>query len=76
MCGSICNADPILHEPTGQHRMERWMRCDACGSLQIWTERCTADGTPTGEFVPNPRPRVLRGAEATAWLFDRELATA
>lgn len=72
MCGSINNGPAGLHEPTKQYRLERWMSCDACGSVQVWTEVCAPDGTPLGEFVSNPSPRRLRGREAARWIAERQ----
>jgi hypothetical protein len=77
MVGSISNADPELHQPTNQCRLLRWFQCDACGAVQVWTELCTPDGSPLGEFVANPSPAILRGADAARFLADkRELAGA
>ena len=76
MCGSIRNGAPELHQPTGRLRMERWMHCEACGSVQAWMEWCAADGTPLGEFVSNPAPKLYRGAEAGRFVADHELARA
>jgi hypothetical protein len=75
MCGSIANGTPELHEPTGRYRVERWFKCDACNAVQVWLETCAPDGTPLGEFVANPAPRLLRGPEAVRWMADHsELA--
>lgn len=71
MCGSIHNGPPAVHEITGQWSLERWATCDACGSLQAWGEYCTPDGIPSGRYVSNPPPRMLRGAEAARWLAER-----
>jgi len=77
MCGSVVNGDIELHGATNRTRMGRWMECEACGALQHWTEYCTADGIPLGEYVSNPPPRVLYGAQAAAWMAERrELAGA
>jgi hypothetical protein len=71
LCGDIDHGEPFLHEHTKQFRVERWFRCESCGSLQVWLELCAPDGAPSGEFVSIPKPRILRGAEASAWLADR-----
>lgn len=68
MCGSIGNGEPELHEASGQWRMDRWARCDACGTLMVWSQVATPDGTPLGQFVSNPPPRMLRGREADHWI--------
>lgn len=68
MCGSIVNGEPVLHEPTRRVWIERHMICDGCGTLTVWREVATPDGTPTGELIPVPPPRMLRGAEASRWL--------
>lgn len=75
MVGSIHNGEPVLHEPTNQFRVTRWFQCEACSAVQVWTEVSAPDGTPLGEFVANPAPKLLRGAEAAAWLAEhREMA--
>jgi hypothetical protein len=71
MVGSIHNGEAALHQATNQFRITRWFECDACGALQVWTELCTPDGSPLGEFVANPPPKILRGADATAFLAER-----
>ena len=71
MCGSIRNGEPAEHEGTAQWRLERWTSCDACDSLTIWVEVCTPDGSPLGQYVANPAPKLLRGREASAWLSQR-----
>jgi hypothetical protein len=73
MCGSIVNGEPELHAETRTVRIQRWMECPACGSVQVWTELCTADGTPLGEFVSNPAPRLLRGRDASRWLAEHRV---
>jgi len=71
LCGSIHNGEHFLHEQTGKVRVERWMECDACGIVTHWFEVATADGSPLGELIPNPRPRMLRSADAKAFLADK-----
>lgn len=75
MCGSIHNGEPFAHDASGKIRIERWMECEACGSLTVWLEVAAADGTPLGEFVSNPPPRVMRGLAATQWVGDHAVAT-
>lgn len=70
MCGSIHHGEPELHEATAQWRILRWFQCDACAGLQIWYECCAPDGSPLGTFIANPKPRLLRGAEASLWLSE------
>ena len=75
MCGSVTNGEPELHAATGQLRMQRWFVCETCGTLTVWLERCTDDGTPLGEYIPNPPPRMMDGAEAARFMRERrELA--
>lgn len=76
LCGSIEQGEPSLHEFTGKQRVERWMRCDACGTLTVWFEVAHPDGSPTGEICAHPKPRMLRGTDAALWLADRSLQTA
>lgn len=71
LCGSTSNTAPAFHAASQCWRITRWATCDACGSLQVWGEVASEDGTPTGVFVANPPPRVMRGAEAAAWLAER-----
>lgn len=71
MCGSIINSTPALHEPTSQYRLQRWFCCDGCSAVQVWWEVCDADGTPLGQFVANPPPKMLRGADALRWLEEQ-----
>lgn len=71
MCGSIHNGEPALHAYTALWRLDRWARCPCCATLLAWTEICAPDGTPLGEYVANPPPRMLRGREATHWLAER-----
>jgi hypothetical protein len=68
MVGSVHNGPPQLHEPTRQYRVERWMECEACGILQTWFEFAAPDGTPLGQFVAHPPPRLLRGTDALRFL--------
>lgn len=76
MCGSIHHDPPEFHGATTRYRMTRWMVCDACGVLQVWLEWCSPDGTPSGKFVANPRPRLLWGHEASAWLAEHRAGVA
>jgi hypothetical protein len=76
LCGSIEQGEVFLHEFTGKQRVERWMKCDSCGTLTVWHEVVHPDGSPTGEVCAHPKPRMLRGAEASAWLADRSLQSA
>ncbi len=71
VCGSIHNGEPTAHEATGKFRLERWMRCDVCGTVTVWQEVCTSDGSPLLEFVSYPAPRMIRGAEAALWAAER-----
>lgn len=72
MAGSIHTGPAIAHEPTGRFHVERWMHCDACGIVQVWHEVAASDGMPLGEVRPVPQPKVLRGAEASAWIAEHE----
>ena len=72
--GSIPSGEPSLHDFTGKWRVERWMLCDACGTLTHWYEVSTPDGSPTGEIVAHPRPRMLHGAEASAFMAEKRRA--
>lgn len=76
MAGSIHTGPAIAQEGTGRFYVERWMRCDACGAVQAWNELATAEGTPLGEFCAVPRPRVMRGVEAGAWMVEHGEAIA
>ena len=73
-CGEINHGQPVLHEPTRRHRIERWFACESCGAVQVWWEHCTEDGTPLGEFVVVPKPKILRGQESEEWLRRRSLS--
>jgi hypothetical protein len=70
MIGSIHTGDPEYVTLIGQHVVNRWMDCDACGSVTVWREVAAEDGTPLGRFLPTPR--VLRGSQRAAWLRDQK----
>jgi hypothetical protein len=71
MCGSIEEGDVEAHA-AGGFRRQRWFRCDQCGALQVWFQYCLAGGELLPGIVPSPKPRILRGAEANAFLEDHE----
>lgn len=73
MIGSIHTGEPEYVPLIGQHAVERWMDCDACGSVTIWRETAAEDGTPLGRFLPTPR--MLRGSQRAAWLRNQESLT-
>ena len=74
MCGSIHGGEPEQHPATNRWRVERWARCEACGTLTVWWEWCAADGLPSGVLVAVPRPRMLQGREADQWVKGQKLA--
>lgn len=71
MCGSIEHDAPVFHEGTREYQMLRWMRCDACGALTVWSEVVTSDAQPLGRLVQIPRPQVMYGEEAAGWLEEK-----
>ena len=66
--GSIAGATPRYHVAAGTTVVDRGMCCPACEHVTAWTELCADDGTPRGEYLSEPPPRVLRGADEQAWL--------
>ena len=71
MCGDIACGHPTYHASTQRWQVERWMHCETCGAVQLWTEVCTPDGVPLGQYVAHPQPRLLRGPAAQGWLANR-----
>lgn len=71
MAGSIHTGPVTAEVETTRFYVERWMQCDACGAVQVWCELSTSEGKPLGEFCAVPRPRILRGADASAWIAER-----
>jgi hypothetical protein len=69
MAGSIVSAEPIANDAVGCFMMQRGCRCPVCDAVQVWQERCTADGTPLGEFY---KPRLITGPEADAWMEQHQ----
>jgi hypothetical protein len=65
MVGSIASSSPRLHEAAGFFMLDRGCVCPVCEAVQAWSERCTPDGLPLGEFF---NPRILTGPEAGDWL--------
>jgi hypothetical protein len=60
--GSIEDSEPAWNEDASGWVMDRRMPCDACGSITVWRELCTAEGMPLGTILPHPKPRVLTSA--------------
>jgi hypothetical protein len=52
MSGSVMQTPPKMHEHYGVHFVERQFECDACGTVNKWSEFCTEAGSPTGQPVP------------------------
>lgn len=70
MCGDIQHGAAVMPEGGSRMVIERWFRCAVCGVVQVWWEFCFKDGSPSGEFLSVPKPKILRGAEAGRWMAD------
>jgi len=68
MCGDVEHGRVEFHEASRSHRIDRWVRCEFCGVLTVWREFCSSDGQLAGKIVAVPKPMILRGAEAPAWI--------
>lgn len=67
MSGSIYSSEPRHLLQAGLSVLDRGCKCPACDKVQVWTERATPDGLPTGEFL---RARLLDGSEAVQWIDE------
>lgn len=66
--GSIANDEPEWDRAAEAFTMTRGMLCAACDRVTTWTEICSEQGLPLGAIIAHPKPRVLAGAEAAAWI--------
>lgn len=72
MIGSVVNEKPVWSADFGAWVICRWIDCEVCNTVTVWHESATAEGTPRGELIAHPQPKVLRGREAGLWRREHE----
>jgi hypothetical protein len=52
MSGSVTQNEPKLHPDYDLFYVDREFECEACGTMNKWSEFCSERGAPTGQPVP------------------------
>jgi hypothetical protein len=68
MCGSFVTGKRIWSKSNRIWRCQRYFICDACGGVNVWWEKCDAEGEPEGQLLDYPAPDYYLGERARIFL--------